>query len=318
MQKTPVRCTTEGAHNQMLTKTPELLLCSIWERACPRNSIAQGCVLTRFAKNKAKIPSGGWISKALCLVAAVAAIPFQPLQAAWVQESAQPLSSRSSSVTHTQISAQDEDRVVEMHLVKFDRSHCALRVLDLAPGATVAETVRAKGGLAGVNGGYFKRDHTPLGLVISNGVELHPLENSKILTGVLAVTGRGASLLRTGEIKRGNSLREALQAGPFLVDRGKPVAGLNATRRAERTVLLADVHGVVALLTTSPVTLAELGQILASPGVFPELKISRALNLDGGSSTALWVDAVTTPYSRPEWKAVRNAVAVVPLVKKAP
>jgi len=41
------------------------------------------------------------------------------------------------------------------------------------------------------------------------------------------------------------------------------------------------------------------------------LEIDRALNLDGGSSTALWVKE--PPLSRPEWKPVRNAVAVVPL-----
>ena len=88
------------------------------------------------------------------------------------------------------------------------------------------------------------------------------------------------------------------------------MAGLNAKRRAERTVLLADRQGVAALLTTAPVTLAELGQILATPGMFGDLKIDRALNLDGGSSTALWVAA--DGFSRPEWKPVRNAVAVTP------
>jgi hypothetical protein len=63
-------------------------------------------------------------------------------------------------------------------------------------------------------------------------------------------------------------------------------------------------------LTTAPVTLAGLGQILARPGLFGDLKIDRALNLDGGSSTALWVAA--DGFSRPEWKPVRNAVAVTP------
>jgi len=172
--------------------------------------------------------------------------------------------------------------------------------------------VRASGGLAGVNGGYFKRDRTSLGLVVSKGVPLHPLETSKILTGVLSVTAHGASLMRTAEFKESNRVKEALQAGPFLVDRRQPVAGLNAQRRAERTVLLADSQGVVALLTSSPVSLAELGQILATPGLFGDLKIERALNLDGGSSTALWVAADPAPFSRPEWKPVRNAVAVLP------
>ena len=242
--------------------------------------------------------------------------PFCTLQAAspWRLESSATLPSRSPAVVFQTLSLQN-DRALEMHLVRFNRTRCSLRVLDLPPGGTVAQALRTNGALAGVNGGYFTLDHSPIGLVVCKGVKLHPQENAKILTGVLAVTPRGANLLRTSEFKTGPDLQEALQAGPFLVDHGKAVGGLNANRRAERTVLLADSQGVVALLTTGPVTLAELGQILATSGLLPDLKIDRALNLDGGSSTALWVAADPTPTSRPEWKAVRNAVAIVPSAK---
>jgi len=213
-------------------------------------------------------------------------------------------------VTHRQLTAPGA-HPVEMHLVRFDRDRATLRVLALAAGQTVAQAARSHGAMAGVNGGYFKPDQTPLGLVMSQGVVLHPLERAKILSGVLSVTGRGANLLRVEEFAPSRRVREALQAGPFLVDHGATVAGLNATRRAERTVLLADRQGVAALLTTTtPVTLAEMGQLLATPGMFGDLKIDRALNLDGGSSTALWVAA--DGFSRPEWKPVRNAVAVTP------
>jgi len=214
-------------------------------------------------------------------------------------------------VTHQAFSSPGTPSVA-LHVVRFDRTRTALRVIDLPPGTTVAEGARARGALAGVNGGYFQPDRTPLGLVISEGRMLHPLEQSKLLTGLLAVTPRGASLLRNAEFRPGRAgIREALQAGPFLVDHGRAVAGLNGDRRAERTVLLADRRGVAALLTAGPVTLAEMGRILASPGLVEGLEIDRALNLDGGSSTALWVQG-EPPFSRPEWKPVRNAVAVVP------
>jgi exopolysaccharide biosynthesis protein len=89
------------------------------------------------------------------------------------------------------------------------------------------------------------------------------------------------------------------------------VAGLNATRPAERTVILAGKQGAFALMITDPVSLADLAQILTIPELFPGVKIERALNLDGGSSTALWVDADPEPFSKPEWKQVRNAVAIM-------
>ena len=250
-------------------------------------------------------------------LAAAAALVFTPVitvqaQSAWRLETAVTLPTRSPAVTHRLLGLQNE-QPLEMHLVRFDRSHATLRVIELPPGTTVAGAAQANGGLAGVNGGYFKPDGTPLGLVVSKGVQVHPWESSKLLSGVLAVTPRGASLLRSAEFKASPGIREALQAGPFLVDHGKPVAGLNTERRAERTVLLADKQGILALLTTAPVSLAELGRLLATPGLLPGLKIERALNLDGGSSTALWVSADPTPFSRPEWKAVHNAVVLVPI-----
>jgi hypothetical protein len=59
------------------------------------------------------------------------------------------------------------------------------------------------------------------------------------------------------------------------------------------------------------VTLAELGKILATPGLAPELKVQRALNLDGGSSSAFWFAGERGPFSISEQKGVRNFVAVV-------
>lgn len=258
----------------------------------------------------------------LCLLFFLLAVA--PLRAEWRVESSAPvpiapkvpIPGRARAVTHWTITARDssapEKRALELHFVTFNRNAATLRVIDLPSGATVEEGIRAAGGLAGVNGGYFTPDRTPLGLVVSRGVKLHPFERTKLLTGLLAVTPRGANLLRTAEFRSGPNLKEALQAGPFLVDKGKTVAGLNATRAAERTVLLADKSGVAALLITGPVTLASLGQLLATPGIFPGLKVERALNLDGGSSTALWVAGDPKPFSHPEWKRVRNAVAVVP------
>jgi exopolysaccharide biosynthesis protein len=58
------------------------------------------------------------------------------------------------------------------------------------------------------------------------------------------------------------------------------------------------------------VTLADLGKILATQGIAPDLRVQRALNLDGGSSSAFWFAG--RPFSISEQKRVRNFVAVVP------
>ena len=210
-----------------------------------------------------------------------------------------------------QVRKGEDGRTIRTHLILLNRSRTGLRVINLPERTSVGEGLKQAGALAGVNGGYFQPDGSPLGLVVSDGVRLHPFQKAKILTGLLVVTPKGAQLLRNAEYRGGADIRQALQAGPFLVDRGKPVAGLNATRADERTVVLADQKGVAGFLITNHITLADLAQLLASPEVFPELKIVRALNLDGGSSTALWVQG-SPPFSHREWKPVRNAVAIMP------
>ncbi len=161
--------------------------------------------------------------------------------------------------------------------------------------------------LAGVNGGYFHPNGTPLGLVIIEGKEMHPQEEAKLLSGFVVSTHDTLSLIRVGE-KLPAYIENALQAGPFLVDHGITVPGLETTRVARRTFVATDNHSHWVIGVISPVTLAEASQILltASPTFFKKNKIERALNLDGGSSSALWVDVKPTPFSQEEFGYVRN------------
>jgi hypothetical protein len=104
----------------------------------------------------------------------------------------------------------------------------------------------------------------------------------------------------------------ALQCGPFLVDGGTPVPGLNATRPARRTFVLTAGRDRAAIGLSSPVTLAQMGEILATAPLASELKVQRALNLDGGSSSAFWFAGPRGPFSISEQKTVRNFVLVSP------
>ncbi|MEI9898046.1 MAG: phosphodiester glycosidase family protein [Chthoniobacter sp.] len=106
-------------------------------------------------------------------------------------------------------------------------------------------------------------------------------------------------------------MREALQAGPFLVEHGKPIVGLEATKGAARTVVFQDAKGHCGFLICKSTTLAAMADVLATASIFPEGKIVRAMNLDGGTSTALWVRGTPAFYAH-EWKSVRDYLAIMP------
>lgn len=165
---------------------------------------------------------------------------------------------------------------------------------------------------AGINGGYFHRDMTPLGLVITGGKIQHPFEKAKLLSGILAQHAKKLLLVRSENFIQDPGIAAAIQAGPWLVDKGRPVAGLNAVNRARRTIVATDGKGQWALISLSPVTLAEAAEILRATPFFGGNFVTNALNLDGGSSTALWAALQPNPLSLPEFGAVRNYVVIIP------
>ena len=188
-----------------------------------------------------------------------------------------------------------------------------LRVIDNPAGeGNLAAVMRRENCLAGVNGGYFDPENKPVGLLISDGNVIAPPRKARLLSGVITVSKGWIQLLRAAEYSSKRKATSALQCGPFLVDRGQQVPGLNNTRPARRTFVATGGFDRAAIGFCSDVTLAQLGKILATPEVAPDLKVQRALNLDGGSSSAFWFAGEGGPFSISEQKAVRDFVAVVP------
>ena len=245
------------------------------------------------------------------LLFAIVVVSITPLRAAWNFSPPEKLDAP-AGLEFFQREAREGSRAVALHVVAFSAKTHTFAVMDNPEGAFDLGTAAMKrGALAAVNGGYFHPDRTPLGLVVRQGATIHAMERAKLLSGLVVVTADRVALLRAGEFKMSAKVREALQAGPFLVDGGKVVAGLNETRSAARTVVFADGAGRFGLLIAKSVTLAEMAQILATPGILPDGKITRALNLDGGSSTAMWVKQEASAFYASEWKGVRNYLSIV-------
>ena len=211
-----------------------------------------------------------------------------------------------------EVRAVQSGRSAELHVISFPMKSHTFAVMDNPEGAFTLETAAQKrGALAAVNGGYFHADRRPLGLVIRDGKELHGQERAKLLSGIVAVRDGRVTLQRVAEFKPGAAVHEALQAGPFLIDAGKPVPGLNAARAAARAIVFTDGKGRAGFILCRFTTLAETAEILATEGLLSGARITRALNLDGGSSTGLWLRSEPPHYLR-EHRDVRNYLAIVP------
>ncbi len=203
-----------------------------------------------------------------------------------------------------------------LHFVDFDAGEHTFAVYDQGElgRASLGETMAKNRCLAGTNGGYFQPDFDPVGLLLAGGKLVKKPSRARLLSGALVVTGHRIALRRSGEPLPGKNARQAVQAGPFLVEFGRVVPGLNATRSARRTAVFTDGQREWGLVSSTTLTLEELGQVLADTALLPAgLRIDKALNFDGGSSTGLWAQQPgQSPVYLRELGIVRDFVGIVP------
>jgi len=155
--------------------------------------------------------------------------------------------------------------------------------------AGLRDIVESKRAIAGINGGYFDENLTPIGLLISNNRQVHGLQKAKILSGIFYVKRGHPALVRIREFPGVNGVQQAIQCGPFLVDGGRAVPGLDKGRVAARTFVFSSSSALWGFGICRSVTLEEIGQILTEVPLIPGHPISSALNFDGGSSTTFYV-----------------------------
>jgi uncharacterized protein YigE (DUF2233 family) len=211
---------------------------------------------------------------------------------------------------HYSLGETDSGNKIEVQLALFSSKGAALRVID-QPGFDhhLAEVMMRENCFAGVNGGYFDPEGAPVGLLMSGGKTIAPFRRAHLLGGVLAVRAGSVEIFRASEFPLKRAWREAIQCGPFLIDRAKPLAGLDNTRPARRTFVFTTTDRRAAIGYCEPVTLARLAEVLLA---LSPLKVARALNLDGGSSSAFWCRTAEKTISVSELKTVRDFIAVLP------
>src|SRR4051794_16922225 len=233
--------------------------------------------------------------------------------AAWTVTASETENATTAGAEHRHISLTSDtggDATIDVAL--FSAKSANVRVIDNPGRDNLAGVMRRVRGVAGANGGYFDPQDLPVGLVIADGKLLAPFRKARLLSGGLIADKKRIDLLRSAEYSSRKNVTTALQCGPFLVDAGIPVPGLNAIKPARRTFFFTSGSDRAGLGSCSPVTLAELGEILATPRLMGDLKVQRALNFDGGSSSAFWFAGKEGPFSIGEYKTVRNFVVITP------
>lgn len=202
---------------------------------------------------------------------------------------------------------------VTVDVAVFSAKSTALRVIDNPDGQSLAAVMKREKYACGVNGGYFDTEFKPIGLRVAESTTFSPLRRARLITGILLQSDRGIDVIRVSEFSRTKKTVAAIQSGPFLVEGNKRIRGLNDAQLARRTFAGIAANDRALLGFSSDVSLAELANILATAPIVSDSKIRRAMNLDGGSSSAFWFAREDgSAFSIAGRKPVRDFVAVAP------
>jgi exopolysaccharide biosynthesis protein len=184
-------------------------------------------------------------------------------------------------------------------LVRLDPDQIRLRVIyQPAHPRRVGEWARVlPEALLVVNAGYFTSEMQATGLIVSDGVSAGRSYDD--FAGMLAVGAGGqVSLrwLRTSPFDPDEGLAQAVQSFPVLVKPGGVMGfppDADEGQRSRRTVVAQDTAGRIILLA-SPMPRFSLHE-LAIWLTESDLELEIAMNLDGGTSTGLWIKSHANP-----------------------
>lgn len=169
-----------------------------------------------------------------------------------------------------------------------------------------------------INASFFQEDNTVAGLLAAGG-EVYGTSFDQIDApgyesgGMFGMAG-GALSIRSTErapYQPGESLQEAVQGLPLLIEEGLPLGFDLPERPARRTVVALDSSGRLVLISVAygAMTLPSLRDWLASS---PDLSLRSALNLDGGPSTGIAIGIGERPMLADSLSPVPSVIAVYP------
>jgi exopolysaccharide biosynthesis protein len=155
----------------------------------------------------------------------------------------------------------------------------------------ISEWMKQEHAIAVMNGGYFDQENQTKGLVISDGQTSGTSYDG--FGGMLSVDSQGNVSLRSLRDQpydpNNEQIQQATQSSPMLIVNGKRTQFSANAASSRRSVVALDKQGHLLLIASAgqAFSLDELADLLASS----DLSINTALNLDGGASTGLYVNA---------------------------
>lgn len=198
---------------------------------------------------------------------------------------------------------------VYLKAIYIDQDKLKAKIVQQSSGSekSLIELVDDNKAVIGINGGYYRENFLPNGLLVIQGKQYSRMVNNDLLQGLVKVDLNDQLTLSSR--KDALDIYSAFQAGPILYQNGKWYDP-NWHKIRKRSVIIEFANHNILLVSVSAVSLSELVNILKVMFKhFPEKygEISFALNLDGGRSSAFFV-LLPSPVLVQEQDYIKTAI----------
>ena len=210
------------------------------------------------------------------------------------------------------IDSQPYQTLIKLKVLRVGLEKFQVRVLDTRVHGVGWMDIRAlakkTGALAAINGGFFTPEYRPLGLMIMDGKEIHPLRKAD--WGVFYVQDNQARIIHTTEFQNNRNITQALQVGPRLVVNGRELQMKKQVAR--RSAVGVTKKNQVILLNTddTEVYAQDLARIFHLPESEGGLECRDAMVLDGGPSAQMYAEYKALKIDIPGGWGVPNGIGV--------
>jgi len=182
-----------------------------------------------------------------------------------------------------------KDTQVKIYIIKINPQLYDLSIhYGNKKGLTIDDIKKNKNIEAAINCGFFKSDFSPVGLLISNGKTINSLDKYWDHTGIFYITDNSSEPygICTKDTFFDTDVTQAVQSYPILVWDSRAYVKNDRIDKAVRSALALDGKGHIFLLATEEeITLYDFSRALSGM----DYNLTRAVNLDGGTSTQLYL-----------------------------
>ncbi len=197
------------------------------------------------------------------------------------------------SAVYTEYEAQEQKRFpVSIKIVYIFQEKLKAKIVQQSAESkkTLIELADQNQAIIGINGGYYRENFLPNGLLILQGKQYSRMVHNDLLQGIVKLDINDHLSLSSREDS--SNIYSAFQAGPILYQ-GSQWYKPNWNKVRKRSIIFEFENRNIMLMNTSAISLDELVDILKIwVTKLPENygKLAFALNLDGGRSSAFFLN----------------------------